>query len=380
MLAFPPVRWRRRRVPVEWMGLSDRGNLEARRRHGLTRERSLGLDARMAIRRADQNASLPEEAMTDKAIVGIDISKHWIDVAVAGARHVERLANTTLAIGAWLDGRSAPPAVVAFEPTGGYERPLLACLGARSTVPFRVHPNALVAFRKSRGIRAKTDRVDARLIADFAADADARGAVRPAIGGDPALRELAARRRQLVDSLHAERCRLDRAEAETVRQSLAAVIEALIGSLKTIEAAIDAAIAQDADSAQCAALLQSVKGVGPVTAATLLADLPELGRFSAKEIAALVGLAPQNRESGKTKARSRTGHGRPGVRKVLFNAARSAIRHNPVLKAFYQKLVGQNRRPGKVALIAVMRKILVILNAIARDRLPWNYLQATSNP
>lgn len=361
------------------MGLSDRGNLEARRRHGLTRERSLGLDARMAIRRADQSANLPEEAMTDKAIVGIDISKHWIDVAVAGARHVERLANTTQAIGAWLD-RGAPPKIVAFEPTGGYERPLLACLAGRAIVPFRVHPNALVAFRKSRGIRAKTDRLDARLIADFAAEADARGAVRPAIAGDPVLRELAARRRQLVDSLHAERCRLDRAEAPVVRQSLGAAIEALIGNLKTIEAAIDAAIADNAETARCAALLQSVKGVGPVTAATLLADLPELGRFSAKEIAALVGLAPQNRESGKAKAKARTGHGRPGVRKVLFNAARSAIRHNPVLKAFYQRLVGENRRPGKVALIAVMRKILVILNAIARDRLPWNYLQSTSRP
>jgi hypothetical protein len=117
MLAVPPMRWRRRRVLVEWMGLSDRGNLEARRRHGLTRERSLGLDARMAIRRADQNRSLPEEAMTDKTIVGSDISKDWIDVAVAGARHVKRLDNTAEAIGDWLD-RSAPTAVVGFEPTG----------------------------------------------------------------------------------------------------------------------------------------------------------------------------------------------------------------------------------------------------------------------
>ena len=148
--------------------------------------------------------------MTDKAIVGVDVSKDWIDVAVAGARTVMRLDNAPQAIGAWLD-RSAPPAIVAFEPTGGYERSLVACLGARAIVPFRVHPNALVAFRRSRGIRAKTDRIDARLIADFAADASARGAIRPAIGGDPVLRELAARRRQLVDNLHAERYRLDRA-------------------------------------------------------------------------------------------------------------------------------------------------------------------------
>jgi transposase len=184
---------------------------------------------------------------------------------------------------------------------------------------------------------------------------------------------------QLVDSLHAERCRLERAAAPAVRNSLGAAVESLVGNLKEIESAIAAAIAENAETAQSAALLQSVKGVGPVTAATLLADLPELGRLSGKEIAALVGLAPQNRESGKTKARARTGHGRPGVRKVLFNAARCAIRHNPVLKAFYQKLVDQNRRPGKVALIAVMRKILVILNAIARDRHPWKHLEPIPN-
>jgi transposase len=332
----------------------------------------------MAIRRADQRSSLPEERMTDKTIVGIDISKAWIDVAVAGASQVLRLDNTDQAIGAWLD-RQALPSIVAFEPTGGYERCLVAALRARAIVPFRVHPNAIIAFRKGRGIRAKTDRLDARLIADFAADACSRGALHPLSGGDPLLRELAARRRQLVDSLHAERCRLERAQAPAVRESLAAAIEALRGNLKAVEDAMNTAIAEHAETAQCAALLQSVKGVGPITAATLLADLPELGRLSAKQIAALVGLAPHNRESGKAKAQARIGYGRPGVRKVLFNAARSAIRHNPPLKAFYQRLVAENRRPGKVALVAVMRKILVILNAIARDRKPWSHLQPIPN-
>ena len=312
--------------------------------------------------------------MTDKTIVGIDVAKEWIDVAVAGAPKVTRLDNNAEAIGAWLD--AIAPAVVAFEPTGGYERRLLAALTARAIVPLRVHPNTLVGFRKGRGVRAKTDRLDARLIADFAADACGRGTLRPTIDGDQTLRELAARRRQLVESLHAERCRLERVQAPAVRESLLAAIAALLGNLKTMEAAMNAAIAANAETARGAALLQSVKGVGPVTAATLIADLPELGRLSGKQIAALVGLAPQNRESGKAKAQARIGHGRPGVRKVLFNAARSAIRHNPVLKAFYQRLVGENHRPGKVALIAVMRKILVILNAIARDRLPWKHIHA----
>jgi transposase len=108
-----------------------------------------------------------------------------------------------------------------------------------------------------------------------------------------------------------------------------------------------------------------------VTAHTLLGELPELGRLSGKEIAALVGLAPRNRDSGRTRRRATTGHGRPGVRRVLFNAARSAIRCNPAMTAFHRRLVDDNRRPGKVALVAVMRKMLVTLNAMARDRQPW---------
>jgi transposase len=337
----------------------------------------LGLEPAWQSGVPTKSRSVPEEAMTDKTILGIDVAKEWIDIAVAGQRAVKRLDNKPEAIGAWLD-QNALPAVVAFEPTGGYERALLACLGARAILPFRVHPNALVGFRNSRGIRAKTDRIDARLIADFAAAAWLRGAVRPALDGNPALRELAARRRQLVDSLHAERCRLERAQLPAVRESLAAVITLLGASLKAIEAAINTAIAEDPATARCAALLQSVKGVGPITAHTLIAELPEIGQLSAKQIAALVGLAPHNRQSGKGKAQAHIGHGRPGVRRVLFNAARSAIQHNPVLKAFYQRLVGENRRPGKVALIAVMRKILVILNAIARDQSPCRHAQ--TNP
>lgn len=326
----------------------------------------------MAIRRADQSRSLPENAMTDKMIIGIDVSKDWIDIAKAGEPGVVRIANSTQAIGAWLD-RGERPDLAAFEPTGGYERRLAACLRA-SAIPFlKLHPNVLVAFRKSRGIKAKTDRIDARLIAACAADALARGAVRPAIAGNDALRELAARRRQLVAALHAERCRLDRAEAAPVQASLAAAIEAIVKNLEAIEAAIQTTIAADAEAAELAILLRSLKGIGPVTAVTFIADVPELGRLSAKEIAALIGLAPQNRESGRARAQARTGHGRPGVRKALFNAARSAIRHNAVLKTFYTRLVQQNGRPGKVALIAVMRKMLVILNAIARDRQPWKH-------
>ena len=307
--------------------------------------------------------------MKDKRIVGVDVSKGWLDASLAGEARVERIENTPAAIAAWLDRVRA--GVVAFEATGGWERTLKDAL-CRREIPFvRVHPNQVIAFRKCRAIKAKTDRIDARLIAAFTAEELVRRGLRPSVAGDEALRELAARRRQLIDTLHAERCRLALAHAGPVRTSLALVIEALTASLEAVEAELARHIAADPDSAELSGLLQSFKSAGPVTATTLIADLPELGYRSAKEIASLVGLAPYTRQSGKSRGRERTGHGRPGVRRVLFNAARCAIQHNPAMKEFYNRLVTENGRPGKVALVAVMRKILVTLNAIARDREPW---------
>jgi len=311
--------------------------------------------------------------MTGKPIVGVDVAKDWLDLCRAGTTRVERIANEPKAIAAWLE--QVDPALVAFEPTGGHERRLRAVLGERATLFVRVHPNDLIAFRRSRAIKAKTDAIDATLIAAFAAEELVRRGLKPSIVADETLRELAARRRQLVDALQAERCRLALAQAKPVRQSLTLLIDTLASSLDSVEAEIAAGVAANPETASRAQLLRSLKGIGPISASTLIADLPELGHLSGKQIAALVGLAPHTKQSGKVKNRERTGFGRPGVRRVLFNAARSAIRHNPTMKAFYQRLVFQNQRPGKVALTAVMRKMLVTLNAIARDKQAWN-LQA----
>lgn len=310
----------------------------------------------------------------DKRIVGIDVAKHWLDICAADSKRVERIDNTAEAIGAWL--KRSRPSLVAFEPTGGYERTLQAILHGSATTFVRVHPNDVVAFRKSRAIKAKTDQIDARLIAAFAAEELTRRAPRRPIVGDEALREIAARRRQLINALHAERCRLALAGDAVIRASLEAVIAALASNLDTIEAEFAARIAADPHTAELAELLQTVKGVGPVTAMTLIADLPEIGQLSGKQIAALVGLAPHTHRSGKTRRPERVGFGRPGVRAALFNAARAAIRHETPMHAFYQRLVMENRRPGKVALTAVMRKILVTLNAVARDRQSWRHAQA----
>ena len=313
--------------------------------------------------------------MDDKIFVGVDVSKDWLDIAVHDGG-VVRIANTGEAVAAWVGSLGRRPALVAFEPTGGYERILRAELRNAGLVFARVHPNEVAAFRLRRGGKAKTDRLDARLLAAFAALELAGRGLAPLTDDDETLREMIARRRQLVDALQAERCRAAIAAAPIVQETLKKMIATLQEALDDVETAIAAHIKAHDALATTAAMLQSLKGVGPVTVHTLLGELPELGRLTGKQIAALVGLAPRTRQSGKSAFRATTGHGRPGVRRVLFNAARAAIRWNPAMKAFYAGLVETNKRPGKVALVAVMRKMLVTLNAIARDKQPWKLAEA----
>ncbi len=281
-------------------------------------------------------------------LVGVDVSKAWIDVCLSGSRQVERVANTPEALAAWI--ARARPALVGMEPTGGYERPLCSALAEAGVRYVKLHPNTILAFRKAQGLRAKTD-------------LNRRGADRPLSRRRGQTRRSARQR----SARQAERCRADLANDPIIRESLAAVIAALSQSLDAIEEAIERHIADDGGLDRLAKALRAVRGVGPVVAATLVADLPELGRLTGKQIAALVGLAPHTHESGKKSGHAKTGHGRPLVRSALFNAARAAIRHPSPMQDFYTRLVEANHRPGKVALTAVMRKTLVIANAVARD-------------
>jgi transposase len=317
---------------------------------------------------------LGDNLMTDKPIVGVDVSKDWLDLAIAGDSKVERIENTDPAIERWL--KRVRPGLAAFEPTGGYERALQRCLRVQGILFVRVHPNEIIAYRKSRGIKAKTDRIDARLIAQFAAEVLSRRGLKPNIAGDETLRELAARRRQIGDAIQAEKCRLAIADTKAVRKSIILIIASLSRSLKAIEAEIHLHLKADKEACELQGLLQTVIGIGPVVSMIFLADLPELGHLSGKQIAALIGLAPLTRQSGKTTGRDRIGHGRPAVRSALFNAARAAIRHPSPFKAFYDRLVVEHGKPGMVALVAVMRKILVTANAIARERQPWRFSNA----
>jgi transposase len=273
-------------------------------------------------------------------------------------------------VGAWFD--RVAPGLVTFEPTGGYERLVMAASRERGIPFIRVHPNDVIAFRHSRGVRAKSDPIDARLIHAFVTQELSRRGWRCSVVGDERRRALAARRRQLIAVLQAERCRLALAAVAAVRDSLERVIAVLADSLEALETELAAAIADNPETAERAGLLQTIHGIGPVAAMTLIAELPELGLLTGKQIAALPGLAPHTRRSGKTRYREPTGHGRPIVRQALFNAARAAIRHPSPFREFYQRLVTSNRRPGKVALTTVMRKLLVTANAVARDRQPWH--------
>jgi transposase len=306
-----------------------------------------------------------------KKMIGIDVAKEWVDIAIAGASRVQRIENSEQAIETWL-AEVGPGLIglVAFEPTGGYERIVRRCLKRAKAAFAQVHPNEVVAFRRQRGIKAKTDRIDARLLADFAAEELTRRERAAVPEADELLRELTARRRQLQALLHAEACRRDVADSAVVCKSLQTITDALERSLAAVDMAIAERIASSAH-AETSRRLQTFCGVGPVIAETLIAELPELGYLSGKQVAALCGLAPHTRDSGKRRGHAATGHGRPGVRKVLFNGARCAIQFNPVLKAFYRHLVDDNHRLGKVALIAVMRKILVTLNAMVRDGSDW---------
>ena len=304
--------------------------------------------------------------MQGKRIVGIDIGKRWLDMARGGA--IERHGNTASAIAdlvASLDGRRD---VVLFERCGGYERALEAALAEAGIGWSLVHPLRLKAFRTAQGVKAKTDALDARLIKAFGEDRLAAGKLRLGRIEDVGFAALMARKRQLLAFLHAERCRKDSAATPEV----AASVERLAAHLEAELAAIEATLcahehaAPELQAKQKAMCAQT--GVAITTARALLSELPELGRLDAKEITALAGLAPRVHKSGRRERRRGLAPGRPAVKTILFNPARSAMRFDPDIKAFSERL-RQRGKPGLVILVAVMRKLLVRLNARLRDLL-----------
>ncbi len=302
--------------------------------------------------------------------VGIDVSKDRLDVAVrpgAQAFAVERNAAGLDRLAQRL--RQLAPQIVALEATGGFETVVAAALAAAELPVVVVNPAQVRAFAKALGQRAKTDPIDAAVIAHFAE------ATRPQVRQLPdeatrLLADLVARRRQIIEMIGAERQREKRMTSRRLRNSIARLVKALEKELASVDDDIDDAVRGSPAWREKEDLLASVPGVGPVIARTLIAGLPELGRLGRKQIAALAGLAPYTRQSGQWRGRSFIGGGRSAVRTALFMGAMVAKKHNPILKAFFDHLVAAGK-PKMVALIAVARKLLVILNAILRDKQPW---------
>jgi transposase len=303
-------------------------------------------------------------------IVGIDVSKDRLDVAVRPSGEAFVVARD----GAGLEQLAArlkavAPHLVALEATGGFETVAAAALAAAGLPVVIVNPAQIRSFAKAVGQRAKTDPIDAAVIAHFAAATQPEPRPLP----DEATRMLAdlvGRRRQIIEMIGAERQREKRVTLPRLRKSIARLLKALEKELASLDADIDDAVRGSPAWREKEDLLASVPGIGPTIARTLIAELPELGQLGRKEIAALVGLAPFTRQSGQWRGRSFIGGGRPPVRSAMYMGALVASRHNPVLKAFFDRLIAAGK-PKMLALIAVARKLLTILNAILRDNRPW---------
>lgn len=305
----------------------------------------------------------------EKITVGIDVSRDQLDVAVHPSGEFFCFDRDTTGVKSLCACMTdLKPEIIVFEATGGYETAAAAALSAAGFVVAIVNPVQVRAFAKALGERAKTDPIDARVIAHFAA---ATG-VRPRAMPDKAtqqLGDLVARRRQVIEMLGAEQNRLERA-ALPIKKSIGRLIKTLKKELEWIDGQIDKAIRASPIWTARQELLSSVPGIGPAISRTLIAELPELGRLNRKEVAALAGLAPFTRQSGRWKGKSFIGGGRPSVRSALFMGALVAKQYNPVLKTFFDRLVDAGK-PRMVAVIAVARKLLTILNAMVRDAIPW---------
>jgi transposase len=306
--------------------------------------------------------------------VGIDVSKKWLDVAVHEPAEGFRVSNDESGIASLVKRlKKLKPRLIVVEATGGFEMLVVAELSRAGLSVAVVNAKRVRDFAKATGQIAKTDKLDAKVLAHFAA------AVRPTVrrlrtDEEEQLTALLTRRRQVLEMLTIEKNRL-----VTVRTKRRADIEAhirwLSKSLKELDKEIEEFVENSPIWKEKDALLQSVPGVGPVTSATMLGMLPELGELNRQQIAALVGVAPMNKDSGKKQGKRRVFGGRAAVRSVLYMAALSAKKFNPLIRKFYERLI-KHGKEKKVALTACMRKLLVILNAMMHSQQPWRTLTA----
>ena len=302
--------------------------------------------------------------------VGIDVAKDRLDVHIRPSGEAFTVARDSQGLAMLVKRLQAlAPALVVMEATGGYEMVVASALGAAQLPLAVVNPRQIRDFARATGKLAKTDRIDAAANAHFAEAV--RPAARPIADAQAqALGELVARRRQVIEMIIAERHRRRMASQRRVIRAIERHLALLQAELSELEGDIDDAIRKSPAWQADADLLARVPGIGKATLRTLIAELPELGHLNRRKIAALVGVAPINRDSGTLRGRRTIAGGRPAVRTALYMAALVASRANPVIAAYYAKLRAAGKT-GKQALVACMRRLVVILNAILRDRKPW---------
>lgn len=310
-------------------------------------------------------------------IVAFDVAKATLEVCVLPGREHLSIANTPGQVRRLLKremkrNRSGDlgPMLVVCEATGGYERHVLEVAAERAIACHRAHGSAVRGYAQYRRKWAKTDAIDGDLLADYGRQTKDLLLYHPPRSEQETLRCLQGRRKDLQDMLHAENRRLEHADAE--RPSVKRVIKTLDKELQRIEGEIAHLIETDDIFRRSAELMQTVKGIGPVTAAVMLAYLPELGQLKRATVTALAGLAPFNRDTGKMSAPRHIHGGRRPIRNCLYMAAKSAIRHSPHFKEYANRLKAKGKS-YKVVITAVMRKLVITLNAIVRDQEPWKH-------
>ena len=305
----------------------------------------------------------------EMVVVGIDVAKAGLDVHVLPSGEAFAVGRDAAGIDALIERlKPLAPAIVAVEATGGLESVVAAGLGAAGLPVVVVNPAQVRAFAQALGKRAKTDPIDAAVIARFAVAT--KPTIRPLADEETtALADLITRRRQVIQMITAEGQREKRA-SKRMKKSIQRLRKALQKELSDIESEIDDTVRGSPVWSRNEDLLASVPGIGPAISRTLIAELPELGTLDRREVAALAGLAPFTRQSGQWRGKAFIAAGRTSVRSPLFMGAMVAAKHNPLLKAFYERLIAAGK-PKMVALIAVARKLLTILNAIIRDQKPW---------
>ena len=312
--------------------------------------------------------------MTSGRNVGVDVCKRWLDVAVHESGQAWRVSNDAKGFASLIAKlKEIRPGMIAFEATGGYERRCVKALGEAGLAVAVVNPTRVRRFAQAMGIAAKTDKIDAKVIAHYASVAplNAQSAQTPL---EERLAACVERRRQLLSVVVAEKNRLS-SSPECMLSDIEEHLAWLEERVAKLDEDIRACIEQKKEWQERAQIIDSVPGVGPVTATTMVAELPELGQLNRQKIAALVGVAPFNKDSGPKKGKRKIYGGRAGVRGTLHMATLSAVKCNPAIRAFYQSLLNRGKEK-MVALTACMRKMLVMINAMVRDGKCWRYLPA----